>query len=117
MATEKLEESFRLYLSSRKKRDGSTYGPKYVYDKIARLRTLAKHVSARDLSNLNKSNYLSVIDDIIESFESNAEADQTRAAYADHLVVVRLLYEMNNVGKAAPRYTHYGRTRRPFLIK
>ncbi len=108
MLTNECETRLVKFLSRKRKPDGSAYGPNYVKDKVARLRKLEQIFESYELENITDSNYFHFADLIMDAFKQPIGNKNTHYKYADYLVVLRFLYEMNNKGKKAPRYAYYG---------
>jgi hypothetical protein len=107
MKKEDLEIKFVNYLSRKSKKDGSVYGEFYVKDKVARLRKLQQVLPVSTLINITDKNYFHITDKIMKEFSQTVGTTKGRYKYADYLVVLRLLYEMNNGGKQVKRYAYY----------
>ena len=108
MKKEDLEIKFVNYLSRKSKKDGSVYGEFYVKDKVARLRKLQQLLPVSTLINITDKNYFPITDKIMKEFSQTVgTTTKVRYKYADYLVVLRLLYEMNNGGKKVKRYAYY----------
>ena len=107
MEKEELETKFVKFLTRKSKRDGSAYGENYVKDKVARLRKLEKLFPISKLSNITDKNYFDITDEVMKEFKQAIGTTNKHYQYADYMVVVRLLYEMNNSGKQAQRYAFY----------
>lgn len=111
MRPKDLEDNFRDYLSSLRNSQGEPYGPKYISDKISRFRKLCDQVSIARLRNITDATYFDVVETVIDRFDDDSNKSPAGSQYKDYLVIVRLLYEMQNSGKSAPRYRHYGGVR------
>ena len=111
MEKKEFEEKFVKYLTRRSKRNGSAYGLNYVKDKVARLRKLQQILSISKLNNITDSNYFDITDEVMKQFNQAIGTTNKHYRYADYMVVLRLLYEMNNSGKKAKRYAYYGGVR------
>ncbi len=106
-----LEIIFIKHLSRRIKRDGSIYGTQYTKDKLSRLRKLYIFFSVKSLANINDDNYFKITNEVISAFPESIGNIKWQYRYADYLVIIRLLYEMNNNGKEAKKYCYYGGVR------
>lgn len=106
-----LEERYRKHLASLKRKDGTSYSEKYVWDKLSRLRRIATVITPKELNSISERNFLCVMDGVIKSF-AHTESYGIRNKHLDLVVVIRQLYEMNNKNKLAPRHTHYGGIKR-----
>ena len=107
MNKEEFEEKFIKYLTRKGKRDGSAYGDSYVKDKMARLRKLQQLFPISKLSSISDKNYFEITEAVMKEFKQVIGNTNKHYRYADYMVVVRLLYEMNNGGKQAQRYAYY----------
>ena len=110
MKNNDLEQRFHAYLSKLRNSDGDAYGPKYLSDKMSRFRRLRDKLPNRLLSAITEKTYFEVVETVIKTFDED-KARSAESQYKDYLVVIRLLYEMQNPGKIAPRYSHYGGVR------
>lgn len=108
MEKNELEKRFVKYLTLKNKKDGSTYGANYIKDKLARLRKLEQLFELEKLENITEKNYFDFANDVMSLFKQPIGVSNRHYRYADYLVIIRLLYEMNNKGKKAPRYAFYG---------
>ena len=99
---------FIKYLSRRGKKDGSAYGENYIKDKVARLRKLEQLFHPDKLGKITENNYSDFANKVMKTFKQPIGTTKKYYRYADYMVVIRLLYEMNNGGKQAPRYATYG---------
>jgi len=104
-----LEKKLANFLRRRRKSNGVPYGKRYVKDKISRLRRVASFVPMTALTNVNEGNYIYLIELVIEHFKNREyrSGEFRQINCGDYLVVIRLLYEMNNKGKKAKRYMSY----------
>lgn len=107
MEKNELEMRFVKYLTRKSKKDGSAYGVNYVKDKVARLRKLEQLFQPYKLGAITDKNYFDFADEIMKAFKHPIGTTNKHYKYADYMVVIRLLYEMNNSGKQAPRYAYY----------
>ena len=108
MKKEDLEINFVRYLSRKCKKNGSVYGEHYIKDKVARLRKLQQIFPITILANITDKNFFDITDAVMKKFNTPiGTAKKTHYKYADYLVIVRLLYEMNNGGRQAQRYAYY----------
>lgn len=105
-SAEALEVRYREYLCSLRRRDGSLFSKKYVYDKMSRFRLVLDLVGIRRLSDVSDSNFLNILDIVVERLLTDPAMKSRSGRHADYTVVVRQLYDMNNK-KRALRYTHY----------
>ena len=114
MKKNNIEEEFINFLNRRIKRDGSAYGSNYIKDKLSRLRKLENLFGPSELANINKDNYFDLADSVMKKMKKPIGKSTLNYVYGDYMVVVRLLYEMNNNGRKAPRYAFYaGKKREP----
>ena len=108
MTADDLEKKFVKFLSRRKKSDGELYAPTYAKDKVSRLRKLFQILPLEKLTNINDSNFFEISEVVMRKFNQPIANNIYQHQYKDYLVVIRLLYEMNNFGKKAKRYAYYG---------
>ena len=95
--------------------DGKPFGANYVKDKISRMRALSKLISLTMLIDITDDDFIDLIE-IVRQQSLATKAVQRGCAVTnskDHIVVLRLMYEMYNKPKKAPRYTHYAGVRVP----
>ncbi len=113
MGKEELEERFVGYLTRKMKRDGRLYGKSYLKDKLARLRRLQKILPISKLGNITDENYFELTDKVMKKLNQPIGSIGRNYKYGDCMVVMRLLYEMNNAGKQGKRYVYYGGVKVP----
>jgi hypothetical protein len=113
MNTEELIAHYSAYVKSLRRADGTSYGSAYAKDKVSRLRKIISIVGIRSAASIGSKNFFKICDVLISDFQAHAPAREKSkiSGYADYLVVVRQLYEMNT-GMSAPRYVYYGGRRR-----
>ncbi len=115
MELDTIEAQFRRFLHKKKRPDGSPFGENYVKDKISRMRALSKLIPLETLIGMTDNNFVDLIELVHhQSLDTKAREGMNAAKKSkDHIVVLRLIYEMYNKPKKAPRYTHYGGIRVP----
>lgn len=117
MNAEQLIARYVAYLAALQERDGVVRSSVYVKDKVSRLRRILLVLDARKLSGINELNFFYLSDIVVQNFPrvKNKKTGSVVYQYADYLVVLRHLYEMNT-GSVAPRYGYYaGALREPKL--
>ncbi len=115
MELDTIEAQFRRFLHKKKRPDGNPFGEKYVKDKVSRMRALSNLISLQSLIGITDDGFI----DLIELVRHQNLATRVKPKGIavpnsnDHVVVLRLIYEMYNKPKKAPRYTHYAGIRVP----
>lgn len=115
MELDTIEAQFRRFLLKKKRPDGNPFGENYVKDKISRMRALSKLISLQTLIDITDDDFVDLIE-LVRRQNSVTKAGRMSSAAPnsdDHIVVLRLIYEMYNKPKKAPRYTHYAGVRVP----
>ena len=102
-------EHFRLFLMKQKNSDGESYSPKYVSDKISRLKRMLEVLSVNSLLKINDKSFFVLFQKLLNNFNGvyNEEGPRIFHKCNDYLVILRQIYLMQTK-KQAPRFIHYG---------
>jgi hypothetical protein len=115
MELDTIEAEFRRFLHKKRRPDGNPFGENYVKDKISRMRALSNLIALQTLIDITDDGFVDLIE-LVRHQNSVSKAGRMTSALPssnDHIVVLRLMYEMYNKPKKAPRYTHYAGVRVP----
>lgn len=108
MNAEQLIARYVEYLGVVQERDGVARSPVYVKDKVSRLKRILLVLDAGKLSHVNRESFFKLSEIVMQNFPrgKTTKTGSVVFQYADYLVVLRHLYEMNT-GSVAPRYRYY----------
>ena len=108
MEQEKFEKQFKLFVEKKRSSQNLSSEKKYMKDKVSRLRKLLNIFSLEQLLEVDEDQLLVLTDLLILHFSRITPPRTSKdTRYKDYMVVLRLVYEMMNKGKSAPKYTHY----------
>ena len=108
MKHNKFEDQFKLFIEKKRSSQNLSSDKTYMKDKVSRVRKLLDIFSVEQFLKMDEDQLLVLTDSLIEHF-SHITPPRTGkdTRYKDYVVVLRLVYEMINQGKTAPKYTHY----------
>ena len=109
MSKELLIDEFREFLLKQRNVDGQAYSPKYISDKLSRLKKLLTVISVKSINNIDEKSFIKLFDKLMVEFDGVYPEKGSRHyhKYNDLLVILRQLYLMKTK-KKAPLFIHYG---------